>query len=144
MLKGRVSPPGEQRRRMRLVRLSTSAEGSCAMLQAGALPVIVADRGKEGSCERAASMLGCARVAMPGDLAQNGDLDDIKAKGGLEAVTLVLRNAQAALTSGRDEERRRRQQDENARLQDADRDTSPPTMTVEDMLADCVWIATGS
>ncbi|WP_367031883.1 DUF5906 domain-containing protein [Burkholderia semiarida] len=44
----------------------------------------------------------------------------------------------------RDEERRRRQREENARIQDDPASVLPPVMTVEDMLADCVWIAAGS
>ncbi|MGA3985853.1 primase-helicase family protein [Ralstonia nicotianae] len=44
----------------------------------------------------------------------------------------------------RDEERRRRQREENARIQDDPVSVMPPVMTVEDMLADCVWIASGS
>ncbi|CAN7412399.1 DUF5906 domain-containing protein [Cupriavidus necator] len=40
--------------------------------------------------------------------------------------------------------RRRLQKDENARLQDEPYNPAPPFMTVDDMLADCVWIASGS
>jgi len=46
--------------------------------------------------------------------------------------------------NARDEARRRRQRDENARLQDAGEGILPPIMSVDDMLADCVWIASGS
>ncbi|WP_302847473.1 PriCT-2 domain-containing protein [Variovorax sp. OV329] len=67
--------------------------------QAGALPVIVADRGKEQHCEKAASEVGCAWVAMPSDLADNGDLDDIKRTCGLDAVRAVLRNARTPLAA---------------------------------------------
>lgn len=44
----------------------------------------------------------------------------------------------------RDEARRRRQKDENARIQDDAASVLPPVMTVDDMLADCVWVASGS
>ena len=44
----------------------------------------------------------------------------------------------------RDEARRRLQKELNARLQDDDRSIAPPMMTVDEMLADCVWIASGS
>ncbi|AYE27828.1 hypothetical protein CNX72_11010 [Burkholderia pseudomallei] len=44
----------------------------------------------------------------------------------------------------RDEDRRRKQKEENARLQDEAISVMPPVLTVDDMLADCVWIATGS
>ncbi len=46
--------------------------------------------------------------------------------------------------ASRDEARRRAQRDENARLQVEAEDTAPQIMSVEDMLADCVWIAEGS
>jgi Family of unknown function (DUF5906) len=42
------------------------------------------------------------------------------------------------------EARRRQQQAENARIQDEAVSLMPPVMTVDDMLQDCVWIASGS
>ncbi|KWC93531.1 hypothetical protein WL57_05330 [Burkholderia cepacia] len=44
----------------------------------------------------------------------------------------------------RDEARRRRQKEENARIQDEPIRVMPPVMTVDNMLEDCVWIAQGS
>lgn len=56
----------------------------------GARPVLVADRGKEAKCERAAADLGCAWVAMPSGLPDNGDINDIQQADGPEAVAAVL------------------------------------------------------
>lgn len=50
----------------------------------------------------------------------------------------------AANDNPRDEARRRQQKEENARIQDDTFDTCPPVMSVDDMLDDCVWIASGS
>jgi len=64
-----------------------------------------------------------------------------------EDATTAWRRAmveQPAPKPTRDEARRRRQKDENARIQDDAASVLPPTMTVDDMLADCVWIASGS
>lgn len=44
----------------------------------------------------------------------------------------------------RDEQRRAEQKAENERLQDVSFSILPPSMSVEDMLTDCVWIASGS
>lgn len=57
---------------------------------AGARPVLVADRGKEAETERAAERLRCAWVAMPEDLPANGDINDLQAAEGIEAVRAVL------------------------------------------------------
>lgn len=46
--------------------------------------------------------------------------------------------------NARDEARRRRQKEENARMQGDAADLLPPSMSVDDMLTDCVWIASGS
>lgn len=67
-----------------------------AVKRTGSRPVIVADRGKEQQCERAALEVGCGWVAMPSDLSDNGDLDDIKQANGIEAVRAVLERAQLA------------------------------------------------
>jgi len=56
----------------------------------GALPVLVADRGKEDACARVAGDLRCPWVAMPRDMPPNGDINDIQATEGLEAVVAVL------------------------------------------------------
>lgn len=111
----------------------------------GARPVIVSDRGKEDACERAARALGCAWVAMPDDLADNEDLNDVQHREGLEAVAAVLSAERApAGTSTRDEQRRAEQKAENERLQELPFSILPPSMTVDAMLDDCVWIASGS
>lgn len=49
-----------------------------------------------------------------------------------------------APVGARDEARRQQQKEENARLQDAEHDTAPPSLSLDDMLIDCVWIAAGS
>lgn len=56
----------------------------------GAQPVLVADRGKEDACARIAVELRCTWVEMPDDMPPNGDINDIQAAEGLEAVAAVL------------------------------------------------------
>jgi hypothetical protein len=52
--------------------------------------------------------------------------------------------AKPANDNARNEARRRRQRDENARIQGDAAGIMPPVMSVDEMLADCVWIASGS
>ncbi|URF05274.1 PriCT-2 domain-containing protein [Cupriavidus campinensis] len=113
---------------------------------AGAVPVIVADRGKEGDARAAALRQDCKYVTLPADMASGADVNDLHLERGADAVREVLSRAtmQQANDNGRDDARRRRQQDENARLQEAEHDTEPPSLSVDEMMNDCVWIASGS
>lgn len=73
-------------------------------------------------------------------------LNNLLSRRGAESAGEFPANdySDAANDNQRDEARRRRQKDENALIQDDAPCTTPPMMTVEDMLADCVWIASGS
>ncbi len=61
-----------------------------AAKQAGAIPVLVADRGKEADAAAIAARLNCPWVEMPVDLPVNGDVNDLQAAEGIEAVRAVL------------------------------------------------------
>jgi len=74
------------------------AKVAAAAKAAGARPVLVADRGKESACERAAQGLGCTWVAMPPDMPANGDLNDLQQAEGSEAVAAVLAAELGAVT----------------------------------------------
>lgn len=121
-------------------------KAAAAIKAAGAVPVIVADRGKESEARSAATRQGCEYVTLPADMANGADVNDLHLEHGADAVRQALGAATKphANDNGRDAARRRQQQDDNARLQELEYDTTPPSMTVEDMLGDCVWIASGS
>ncbi|MBB3176253.1 hypothetical protein FHW64_000636 [Variovorax sp. Sphag1AA] len=82
-------------------------------------------------------------LELPG-LPPKGDVSDWLEAGGTADALLRLVDAIPGDNNARDESRRRQQQDENAKLQDTERDTAPPSLSVEEMLNDCVWIASGS
>jgi len=65
-----------------------------AMRDAGAVPVIVPDGGKEAQAEKRARAVGCAWVKLPADLPDNDDINDIQHREGREAVLAVLENEQ--------------------------------------------------
>lgn len=118
---------------------------------AGALPVIVPDRGKEAEGEAAAARHACGYAPLPADLPDGADVNDLHLERGADAVRAVVASPvmpQAANdntgSAARDEARRRRQREENDRLQELPFSILPPSMTVDDMQDDCVWIATGS
>ncbi|MGL9320701.1 PriCT-2 domain-containing protein, partial [Salmonella sp. C3222] len=81
---------------------------------AGAVPVIVPDRGKESDAFRT----GFAVAALPSDLAEGKDVNDLHQEQGADAVLAALNNARAGgVVDVAEETRRRLQQEENARLQ---------------------------
>ncbi|EHP42311.1 hypothetical protein OR16_15319 [Cupriavidus basilensis OR16] len=125
---------------------SNIEKATAAIKRAGAKPIIVPDRGKEREAAAAAARHGCAYAVLPADLADGNDVNDLHLERGADAVLAVLKQAVevAANDNARNDARRRLQQDENARLQEAEHDTEPPSLSIDDMLNDCVWIASGS
>lgn len=76
------------------------------------------------------------------NIAANSHADEVL--GIVKSPPMLAAPKPAANDNGRDEARRRRQRDENARIQDDAADIMPPIMSVDEMLGDCVWIASGS
>lgn len=108
---------------------------------AGAVPVIVPDRGKESDAFRT----GFAVATLPFDLAEGKDVNDLHQEQGADAVLAALNNARAGgVVDVAEETRRRLQQEENARLQQPETvSILPPSMSREEMLESMVWIASG-
>lgn len=65
-------------------------KAAAAAKAAGALPVIVPDRGKEDQAKAAALHLGCACTTLPADLREAADINDLHLERGAEAVLGVL------------------------------------------------------
>ena len=115
---------------------------------AGALPVVAgyvavdmvaADNDKSQAGEEGAKATGLPYV-MPPTL---GDWNDYAASHGLDGMRTALEHSEQKAVP-RDEQRREQQKGENVRLQQATISTTPPSMSVKQMEADCVWIAEGS
>ncbi|MDB0539762.1 PriCT-2 domain-containing protein [Ralstonia solanacearum] len=68
-------------------------KAAAAIKAAGAVPVIVADRGKEGDARAAALRQGCEFVTLPADMANGADVNDLHLERGADAVRDVLARA---------------------------------------------------
>lgn len=105
------------------------------------------DTGREHARLVTAKLRGVAvdvrTLELPG-LPPKGDVSDWLDIGGTADALVRLVEEAPVSDNTRDEDRRRQQQDENTKLQDAEHDTAPPSLSVKDMLIDCVWIASGS
>ncbi len=68
-------------------------KAAAAIKAAGAVPVIVADRGKEPEARAAAMRQGCEYVTMPADMANGADVNDLHLERGANAVLTALSGA---------------------------------------------------
>ncbi|MGC5883600.1 PriCT-2 domain-containing protein [Ralstonia pseudosolanacearum] len=64
---------------------------------AGAVPVIVADRGKESEARDAAMRQGCEYVTLPADMANGADVNDLHLERGADAVREAVARATRAV-----------------------------------------------
>ncbi|WP_367394984.1 VapE domain-containing protein [Cupriavidus sp. Agwp_2] len=64
---------------------------------AGAVPVIVADRGKEGDARAAAIRQGCEYVTLPADMTNGADVNDLHLERGADAVREAVARATRAV-----------------------------------------------
>lgn len=63
---------------------------AAAVQAAGAIPVIVPDRGKEADAARIAARLGCGYAPLPADLADGADVNDLHLVRGDDAVRAAV------------------------------------------------------
>jgi KaiC/GvpD/RAD55 family RecA-like ATPase len=69
---------------------SNMARVAAALRDAGMVPVLVPDGGKQAKTEERARAIGCAMVDLPADFAANYDINDLRKDESAEAVRAVL------------------------------------------------------